>query len=143
MENGSIIECNGIDNLDAAAKKINGLFGKQKVIALYGEMGAGKTTLVKALCMNVGVAEAVNSPTFTIVNIYHTARREPVYHFDFYRTKSEKEVYDTGFEEYAGSGYYCFIEWPEKAGSLLPDDAVKIFIETRDEKRIFKISVIK
>lgn len=93
----------------------------------YGEMGAGKTTLIKALCEELGVEDQASSPTFSIVNEYSTAKG-PIYHFDFYRIKSEQEAMDLGYEEYFYSGHPCFVEWPELIPSLIPDNAVKIAI---------------
>jgi tRNA threonylcarbamoyladenosine biosynthesis protein TsaE len=94
--------------------------GNQKVWLLNGEMGAGKTTLIKALCTALGVRSGMASPTFSIINEYHTAAGEPVYHFDFYRLKNENEALDIGVEEYLDSGRYCFMEWPDKVPSLIP-----------------------
>jgi len=110
-----------------------------KVFALYGEMGAGKTTLIKAFCKQLGCIHIVNSPTFAIVNEYHTKNNSPVYHFDFYRIKSLEEVYDIGYEEYFYSGYYCFIEWAEYIEQLLPENHLKIYI--KNDKGLRKISI--
>ena len=92
-------------------------------------MGAGKTTFIKALCAELGVTDEVSSPTFSLVNEYHTSSGEKIYHFDFYRIENEEEVYDIGYEEYLYSGHRCFIEWPEMIGGLVPEDAVTIRIE--------------
>ena len=93
-------------------------------------MGAGKTTFIKQLCQEMGTMDVVNSPTFAIVNVYDVERPYPgeVYHFDCYRLKDIREAMDFGAEEYLYSGNYCFIEWPEKIESLLPDDTVYIRI---------------
>src|SRR5690606_38259479 len=102
-------------------------------------MGAGKTTIIKALCKELGVTEHVTSPTFSIVNEY-LGLKGPIYHFDFYRLKNEQEAFDLGYEEYFYSGNYCFVEWPEKIGSLLPDDSFVIEMETdADQRRVIKI----
>ncbi len=90
-----------------------------KVWLLYGEMGSGKTTLVKEFCRQLKVLDPISSPTFSIVNEYETASGSKVYHFDFYRIKNETEAFDLGAEEYFTSGYHCFIEWPEKIPSLI------------------------
>jgi len=90
-------------------------------------MGAGKTTLIKVLCENLGVTEPVTSPTFSIVNEYR-GPANTIYHFDFYRLKNQTEALDMGYEEYFYSGAYCFIEWPEKIPGLLPDRYVSVRI---------------
>jgi len=92
-------------------------------------MGAGKTTLIKVLCHKLGVTDIVQSPTFAIINEYLTPVGESIYHFDFYRIKKAEEAMDIGYEDYIYSGDYCFIEWPELIGGLLPPDAIKVFIE--------------
>ncbi|PZR31189.1 MAG: tRNA (adenosine(37)-N6)-threonylcarbamoyltransferase complex ATPase subunit type 1 TsaE [Azospira oryzae] len=93
----------------------------KKVWRVDGEMGAGKTTLIKLLCEALGVREVMSSPTFSIVNEYTTANSQTIYHFDFYRLKKETEAMDIGVEEYLDSGNYCFLEWSEKISSLLPE----------------------
>ena len=98
-------------------------------------MGAGKTTLIKAICDQLGVQDAMSSPTFSIVNEYSDKENESVYHFDFYRIKDEDEAREIGAEEYFYSGNYCFIEWPEKVAGLLPDDRVEIIINLVDSDR--------
>ena len=104
--------------------------GDNTVFALYGKMGAGKTTFVKALCEELGVSDVITSPTFAIVNEYRSDENgELIYHFDFYRIKKLSEVYDMGYEDYFYSGALCFIEWPELVEELLPGDAVKVTIE--------------
>jgi tRNA threonylcarbamoyladenosine biosynthesis protein TsaE len=117
-------------------------FSDKKVILFYGEMGVGKTTLIKVLCKQLGVEEATNSPTFSIVNEYLSTSKKSVFHFDFYRIKEETEVMDMGYEDYFYSGNFCFVEWPEKIPNLLPDDAVKITI-VEDEENNRLISVVK
>jgi tRNA threonylcarbamoyladenosine biosynthesis protein TsaE len=91
-------------------------------------MGAGKTTMIKALCRELGVTDIVQSPSFSIINEYKTNRGEPIFHFDFYRIKKLEEVFDIGYEEYLYSGFYCFIEWPELMEELLPEDVIKVCI---------------
>ncbi len=107
----------------------------QRVYALYGKMGAGKTTFVSALCKELGVNDRSGSPTYALVNEYMAANGEPVYHFDFYRIEGEDEAYDMGFDEYLDSGNYCFIEWPERVESLLPEEVVRVQIEVEGEER--------
>jgi tRNA threonylcarbamoyladenosine biosynthesis protein TsaE len=104
------------------------------VWALHGEMGAGKTTLVKALVATLGVHETTASPTFSIVNEYHDKHGKPIYHFDFYRIKNESEAFDIGTDEYFDSGNLCLIEWPEKISSLLPSTHFEIQLEIIDEQ---------
>ena len=110
-----------------------------EVIAFYGSMGAGKTTLIKNLCHRMGVTDEVNSPTFAIVNEYVTEEGESVYHFDFYRIKKIEEAYDIGFENYFDSGNLCLIEWPEMIEPLMPEKHICVEIrhgETDDERMI-------
>ncbi len=106
------------DNLLIAREIINSP-GLRKVICFYGEMGAGKTTFIKSFCQQAGVEDKVQSPTFSIVNEYQGADGNPVYHFDFYRLKSEEEAFDLGYEQYLFSGYFCLIEWPERISGIL------------------------
>ena len=129
-----------IDNIDSigkAAKEFVAQMGEHTIFAFYGKMGSGKTTFIKAICEELGVEDVITSPTFAIVNEYHTATAdEIIYHFDFYRIKKTEEVYDMGYEEYFYSGDVCFIEWPELIEDLLPDDAVRVSIhEIEDGKR--------
>ena len=105
-------------------------------------MGAGKTTFIKAICHELGVTDAVSSPTFSIVNEYIGANIG-VYHFDFYRLKNQNEALDMGYEEYFYSGHYCFIEWPEKIPDMLPAHYVSIKIEVlNDDARAITIEKI-
>ena len=108
-------------------------FGEKRVVLFYGEMGAGKTTLIKAICKYVGVDEPTTSHTFSIVNEYHSEDRKVMYHFDFYRIDNEEEVMDLGYEDYFYSGNYCFIEWPEKVPNLLPENCVKVSIKVNED----------
>ena len=101
---------------------------KHKILLFYGEMGTGKTTLIKEIVKQLGVDDIANSPTFSIVNEYISCKGETIYHFDFYRIEDEEEVYDIGIEEYFYNNGWCFIEWPEKVENLLPLDAVSIYI---------------
>ena len=108
--------------------------GPSKVVAFYAEMGAGKTTFIKALCAQLGVDAEVNSPTFAIVNDYPSPNGS-VFHFDYYRIKSLSEAYDIGSEDYFYSGCICLIEWPEKMEALLPEDAIVVRISVLDDGR--------
>jgi len=109
--------------------------GSYKVWLLYGEMGSGKTTFIKALCSHLGVTDVMNSPTFSIVNEYLTRDQKKIFHFDFYRIKNEAEAYDIGTEEYLYSGNYCFIEWPEKIPSLIPAERAEISIQSENQNQ--------
>jgi len=122
------IVVHSIDALPQAAQQFIDHMGDARVFAFYGNMGAGKTTFIKALCECLGVTDTVTSPTFAIVNEYEG--HQPVYHFDFYRIRRVEEAYDLGFEEYCYSGHLCFIEWPELIEDLLPEDTVRVTIET-------------
>lgn len=117
-----------IDDLDQICEKLIEHFN-HKVVLFYGEMGAGKTTLIKQLCKKLGVSEPTSSPTFSIVNEYKTDLNKTIYHFDFYRIENENEVLDFGYEEYLYSNNYCFIEWPEKIPNMLPENVAKINIQ--------------
>ncbi len=99
------------------------------IFAFYGAMGAGKTSFIKAICEELGVKDVITSPTFAIVNEYALPDGDAVFHFDFYRINKMEEAYDLGYEEYFYSGRYCFIEWPEKIESLLPDNCTMVHIE--------------
>lgn len=109
-----------LNDLDTVARQILAEGRGQSVWLFAGDMGAGKTTLIKAICRVLGVVSTVQSPTFSIVNEYTTHEGHPVYHFDCYRLRNEAEALDIGIEEYFDSGNYCFIEWPERITNLWP-----------------------
>lgn len=119
--------------LDDVAHKLVQSLNEFSVIIFHGEMGAGKTTLIKAIGKTMGVTDTMSSPTFSIVNEYQTKSTKKIFHFDFYRIKNETEAYDIGTEEYFDSGHYCFIEWPEKIPSLLPIAYAEVFITSNNE----------
>ncbi len=123
-----MLKIENLDQIQAVAKEFISYIKEKKVFAFYGSMGAGKTTFIKALCEELGSPDIVTSPTFTLVNEYLTKSGNVVYHFDFYRIEKKEEAFDFGFEEYLYSGQLCFIEWPEKIESLLPDSAIKVRI---------------
>ena len=124
------IKIQSLESIHEAAREFIAAMGDNTVFALYGKMGAGKTTFVKALCEELGVTDVITSPTFAIVNEYRSDETgELIYHFDFYRIKKQSEVYDMGYEDYFYSGALCFIEWPELVEELLPGNAVKVTIE--------------
>ena len=125
-----------LDELKHAAEQLISFGGSEKIFLFYGDMGAGKTTLIKSLCYNLGTKEPVTSPTFSIVNEYQGAPSK-IYHFDFYRLKNQSEALDRGYEEYFYSGNYCFIEWPEKIPDLLPDHYVRVDVQVvSDSERL-------
>lgn len=127
--------------LPAAAKKLISYAGDARILAFYGTLGAGKTTIIKALCRFLGAVDLVSSPTFTLVNEYRTTSGEPLYHIDFYRIRKEEEVFDFGIEEYLTGNAYCFLEWPELVEELLPPETLRIRISVDEkEQRILDIS---
>lgn len=127
-----------LQSLSHIAADILTKFPDKRIFALYGEMGAGKTTLIKEFAKLLHVTCLTSSPTFAIVNEYPCDHDNLIYHFDFYRINNIDEAVKIGFEDYLYSGYYCFIEWPEMVESLLPEDVVKIRIEMDgDDSRIF------
>lgn len=113
---------------DVAEAVVESLEGRN-VVALFGAMGAGKTTLISAIMEHLGSTDNVTSPTFALVNQYNTAANKPVYHFDFYRINRIEEAFDMGYEEYFYSGDLCLVEWPELVEQLLPDDAMVVKID--------------
>ncbi|MBS1680183.1 MAG: tRNA (adenosine(37)-N6)-threonylcarbamoyltransferase complex ATPase subunit type 1 TsaE [Bacteroidetes bacterium] len=121
-----------LDAVSEVAKKLWVAGAKVSVWALYGELGAGKTTLVKAIVNEIGTSETIASPTFSIINQYRSRDAQTIYHFDFYRLKNETEAFDIGVDEYFDSGNLCLIEWPEKISSLLPSSYFEIRIEIID-----------
>ena len=127
--------------LPDAAKEIVKELEHHRIVAFYGPMGAGKTTLIREIAEQLGVEDTVTSPTFALVNQYMTADGKMINHFDFYRINRIEEVYDLGYEEYFDSGDICLIEWPEKIERLLPDDVLVVEISIEDEEsRIIRIS---
>ena len=128
-----------LSDLPRAAQALLPALRAARVVALHGAMGAGKTTLIKAVCEAMGVEEIVNSPTFSLVNEYHATDGTTVYHFDFYRIERIEEAYDLGYEEYFYGGHLCIIEWPEKILTLLPPDTLHVNITvSKDNKRVIR-----
>ena len=123
------IEIKDLEHIREAARQFISHIGDRRVFAFYGNMGAGKTTFIKAVCEELGVTDVVTSPTFAIVNEYTAADGGRIFHFDFYRIKKLEEVYDMGYEDYFYSDALCFIEWPELIDEVMPDDAVKVTIK--------------
>ena len=131
-----------LSTLEEVALEIVRRLNTSKVWLFCGEMGSGKTTLIKMVCKRLGVVEAVSSPTFSIVNEYENDREEKIYHFDFYRIETEIEAKDIGIEEYFYSGCPCFIEWPEKIPSLIPLQYAEVNIQVESNtKRTIAIAV--
>ena len=132
MESIQIKTLSGIHN---AAKDVLHLIGNDRIVCFYGSMGAGKTTLIKAICHELGVKDNVASPTFALVNEYRDKNSNPIYHFDFYRINKIEEVFDFGYEEYFyKSEGLCLIEWPELIEDILPLEGVcKISITVQND----------
>ena len=135
------IKIQSLEQIHEAAREFISAMGDNTVFALYGKMGAGKTTFVKALCEELGVSDVITSPTFAIVNEYRSDENgELIYHFDFYRINKPSEAEDIGTEDYFYSGALCFIEWPEKIEDLLPGDVVEVAItENPDGSRTVEV----
>jgi len=133
--------CQTLEELPQIAQEIIETCQNDAIWIFEGQMGAGKTTLIKQICKNMGITDEVHSPTFSIVNEYQISSNKRVYHFDFYRIRSEQEAYDIGYEEYFyDEQAYCFLEWASKISNLLPKESVYIEIEVLGEqKRKYKI----
>ena len=129
------ITIKSLEEINAAAKEFMSEMGDYTVFAFYGEMGAGKTTFINALCEELGVDDITNSPSFSIINEYRSdTTAELIYHFDCYRLKDSEEACDIGVEDYFDSGALCLIEWPERIEDLLPLDTVVVKIAVNDDK---------
>lgn len=135
------ITISNLSGLPSAAKQLLTICGDRKILAFSGPMGAGKTTFIKAVCEALGVTDTISSPTFSIVNEYRSAAGGKIYHFDFYRIKSESEAYDMGYEDYLYSNAWCFIEWPEKISGLLPAETVNVSLSLQGDCRIVSIDL--
>ena len=127
------IKIQSLEHIHEAAREFIAAMGDNTVFALYGKMGAGKTTFIKALCQELGVEDVVTSPTFAVINEYRSDIAGELIHFDFYRIKKLEEVYDMGYEDYFYSGALCFIEWPELVEELLPGNTIKVTIEELED----------
>ncbi|MCY7351315.1 MAG: tRNA (adenosine(37)-N6)-threonylcarbamoyltransferase complex ATPase subunit type 1 TsaE [Cytophagaceae bacterium] len=137
------LRCASLSAIDETARAVLDVGASVPVWLFEGDMGAGKTTFIKALCRRLGVVNLVQSPTFSLVNEYETEMGETVYHFDFYRIKSETEALDMGIEEYFDSGNYCFVEWPSKIENLWPPHPLMVRIEVEaDGSRRIGLSVL-
>ncbi len=136
-----ILNASSLSDLPTIAQQIISDTGDARIFLFYGDMGAGKTTLIKALCSELGSTDVITSPTFSIVNEY--AGPNKIYHFDFYRLKNQNEALDIGSEEYFYSGNYCFIEWPEKIPDLLPDNYVRVtIVQQADNSRMITVDKV-
>lgn len=145
VKNIKTFEIKSLDTINSCAQEfidyVSSCSSQSNVFAFFGRMGAGKTTFIKALCSALGAEDDVNSPTFTIVNEYKSAKGFPIYHFDFYRIKSIKEAYDIGIDEYFGGDGLCFMEWSEKIESILPEDVNRVEITVEpDGTRLVTLS---
>ena len=108
--------------------------------AIYGQMGVGKTTFIKAVCLELGATDVVSSPSFAIINVYQTISGTLIYHFDLYRIRDKKELFDLGYEDYFYSDAYVFVEWPENAEEILPEDMISVRLtESEDGTRIISL----
>ncbi|MCG8340619.1 MAG: tRNA (adenosine(37)-N6)-threonylcarbamoyltransferase complex ATPase subunit type 1 TsaE [Cytophagales bacterium] len=128
MRKKKVLSSNHLKDVRDVAQEIISYAGEQKIWLFEGEMGIGKTTLIKAVCAELGVEDNVTSPTFSLVNEYETQAGDYVYHFDFYRINNENEAWAIGCETYFYSGCYCFIEWPTKIATLIPEKHLEIMI---------------
>ncbi len=124
--------CSSVEELDGIATDILNKIPGPRVFALFGEMGSGKTTLVKSLCKALGSSDKVSSPTFSLVNEYLSESKGCIFHFDVYRIKKLEELMDIGYETYFFSDCYVFIEWSEKIIELLPEKSVYVKIRETD-----------
>ena len=128
-----------IEELSKVCEYLAILSDKQKILLFSGEMGAGKTTLIKEFCKSIGVNDEVSSPTFSLVNEYES-EFGTVYHFDLYRIQSEEELYDIGYEDYFFSGYLCLVEWPEMASEIIPTKHVFVKIRVENDQRLITVT---
>lgn len=135
-------QANSLEDLTGIAEQVLKQFGKNKVFAFVGRMGAGKTTFIQRLCTQLGVKDQMSSPTFSIVNEYSASGESKIFHFDMYRIEKEEEALDMGFEEYLASENYCFIEWPDKVSSYLLKDVVVVRIEVENGTRLISADIL-
>ena len=122
-----------LNEISVVAKKLLAEAGRFKVFAFHGDMGAGKTTFIHALCNAMNITDVVTSPTFSIINQYKTQEGHTVYHMDLYRIKDENEAINAGVEDCLLSGNRCLVEWPEKAPGVFPDETLHVFITSIDD----------
>lgn len=137
------IEGYSLDELDDVAAALLEYAGDEKIFAFFGEMGVGKSTLIKAICRRLGSEDEVTSPTFSIINEYRDGWGKPLYHFDLYRLKDIGEAMNVGCEDYFYSGCYCFVEWPEIIVPILPETFIKLDLLFKRGRRTIKLKKIK
>lgn len=142
IQEGKTLELNSksVTDLPEIASQIINFAEGLKIWIFEGEMGAGKTTLIKNLCLELGVSGNVTSPTFSIINEYETSQGEQINHFDFYRIKNEREAIDIGCDEYFYSGDICLIEWPSMIPALIPEEHLQIHIWEENFERKIQIT---
>lgn len=128
-----VFQISSIDSIVLVAEQFVAAMGTHKLFAFHGEMGAGKTTFIKSLCDVLHVIDVVNSPTFAIVNDYETSLGDHLFHFDFYRLNTPQEALDFGVLDYFYGGHICFMEWPERIETLLPEETVDVFIAVQQD----------
>jgi tRNA threonylcarbamoyladenosine biosynthesis protein TsaE len=128
MEEKNRFKNKEISDLDRIARQLLEAYPNHRLFAFYGEMGAGKTTMIQVLSRILKVKDTVSSPTFALVNVYETEDKTLVNHFDCYRMETIEEFFDIGYEDYFFNGDYCFIEWAEKVESLLPTETVRVYL---------------
>ena len=116
-----------LENLSEVAEELISS-AENKTLLFYGQMGVGKTTLIKEICKQLGIFDNISSPTFSLVNEYQSSNNEKIFHFDFYRIEDEEEALDMGIEEYFDNNDWCLVEWPENIENLLPLGAVQIHL---------------
>ena len=134
------LNISGLSDLPDVAEEIIASLDRRNVVAFFGPMGAGKTTLIREICAQLGSTDTVTSPTFALINRYDTAEGNPIFHFAFYRIERPEEAFDMGYEEYFYSDGLCLVEWPEKVEELLPDEVMKVTITpTSPTKRTITI----
>ena len=142
MKQPTTLKIPSLSSIYEVAKQFINQMGDDKIFAFYGKLGAGKTTLIKAICEELGVKEMVNSPTFSMINEYETKEEEIIYHFDCYRINKIQEALDIGAEDYFYSGKLCFIEWPENIEQIFPDSTIKVYIEEKENQER-EVKIIK
>ena len=122
-----------LEQIEAAAIKFLKAVKEYRIIAFHGNLGTGKTSFIRAICVHLQVTDKVTSPTFSIIHLYHTRQKKEIYHLDLYRLKNKAEAMDAGVEECFYSGNMCFIEWPDKISGILPLETIHVFIEITGE----------
>jgi tRNA threonylcarbamoyladenosine biosynthesis protein TsaE len=131
-----------LNEIDRVAGQFLSLMHDKRHFAFYGQMGAGKTTFITSLCHKLDTADLVSSPTFAIINEYKTQKGQDIFHFDFYRINNPTELLDIGFYDYCKEDSFCFIEWPERAEEILPEDFIRVTLQIADQNsRILSFSL--